>query len=50
MDKKTIGILGFAGAAFVAATVSAAAPKWAAKGSTIEKCAGSIANSNALSA
>jgi len=40
MDKKTLGVLGFAGAAFVAATVSAAAPKWAQKGSTIEKCAG----------
>ena len=40
MDKKTLGVLGFAGAALVAATVSAAAPKWAAKGSTIEKCAG----------
>ena len=40
MDKKTLGVLGFAGAALVAATVSAAAPKWAQKGSTIEKCAG----------
>ncbi len=40
MDKKTIGVLGFAGAALVAASVSAAAPKWAQKGSTIEKCAG----------
>ena len=40
MDKKTLGVLGFAGAALVAATVSAAAPKWAPKGSTIEKCAG----------
>ena len=40
MDKKTVGLLGFASAALVAASVSAAAPKWAAKGSTIEKCAG----------
>lgn len=40
MDNRTLGILGFASAALVAASVSAAAPKWAAKGSTIEKCAG----------
>ena len=40
MDKKTLGLLGFTGAAMVAATVSAGAPKWANKGSTIEKCAG----------
>lgn len=40
MNKKTIGVLGFASAALVAASVSAAAPKWAQKGSTIEKCAG----------
>ena len=44
MDKKTLGVLGFAGAALGAATVSAAAPKWAPKGSTIEKCAGIAAN------
>ena len=40
MDKRTLGIAGFAGVALMAATVSAAAPKWATKGSTIEKCAG----------
>jgi uncharacterized membrane protein len=40
MDRKTIGILGFTGAVLTAATVSAAAPKWASKGTTIEKCAG----------
>ena len=44
MDRKTLGILGFTGAVLTAATVSAAAPKWAAKGSTIEKCAGVAAN------
>ena len=40
MDRRTLGIAGFAGVALMAATVSAAAPKWAAKGTTIEKCAG----------
>ena len=40
MDKKTVGLLGFTGAVLVAASVSAAAPKWASKGSTLEKCAG----------
>ena len=40
MDKRTIGLLGFTGAVLTAATVSAAAPKWASKGTTIEKCAG----------
>ena len=40
MNTKTLGLLGFTGAALLATTVSAAAPKWAAKGSTIEKCAG----------
>jgi len=40
MDKRTLGLLGFTSAALVAASVSAATPKWAAKGSTIEKCAG----------
>ena len=40
MNKKTLGLLGFTGAALAAATVSAATPTWATKGSTIEKCAG----------
>ena len=40
MDRKTIGLMGFTGVALVAATVSAATPKWATKGSTLEKCAG----------
>jgi uncharacterized membrane protein len=40
MDKKTLGILGFTGAVLTAASVSAMTPKWAAKGTTIEKCAG----------
>ncbi len=40
MDKKTLGLLSFTGAAMMAATVSAMAPDWAVKGSTIEKCAG----------
>ena len=40
MDKRTLGIAGFAGVALMAASVSAMEPKWAAKGMTIEKCAG----------
>lgn len=40
MDRKTLGILGFTGAVLTAASVSAMTPKWAAKGTTIEKCAG----------
>ena len=40
MDNETIGIPGFSGAVVLPASVSAAAPKWAAKGSTIEKCGG----------
>ena len=40
MNKKTLGLLSFTGAAMMAATVSAMTPDWAAKGSTIEKCAG----------
>jgi uncharacterized membrane protein len=40
MDKRTLGLMGFTGAALVAATVSAATPKWAPKGTTVEKCAG----------
>lgn len=40
MNMKTLGLLSFTGAAMMAATVSAMAPDWAAKGSTIEKCAG----------
>ena len=40
MNTKTLGLLSFTGAAMMAATVSAMAPDWAAKGSTIEKFAG----------
>ena len=40
MQKKTLAAFGFTGAALIAATVYAAPPKWAKKGSTIEKCAG----------
>ena len=40
MDRKVLGLMGLTGAALVAATVSAAPPTWAKKGSTIEKCAG----------
>lgn len=39
MDKRTLGIAGFGGVALMTATVFAAAPKWAAKSSTIENCA-----------
>ncbi|MBT8467678.1 MAG: DUF2282 domain-containing protein [Deltaproteobacteria bacterium] len=40
MESKTLGLMAFSSAVLMAATVSAAAPTWAKKGSTIEKCAG----------
>ena len=43
MQKKTLAAVGFTGAALIAATAYAAAPGWAKKGSTIEKCAGVVA-------
>lgn len=40
MDKTTVGLIGFAGVALAATAVSAATPKWADKGETVERCAG----------